>query len=147
MFFISHRGNINGKDINKENKPLYINQALKKGYHVEADVWFKNGLYLDHDKLQYKINKKFLLNKKLWCHAKNLEALVYLKKIKAIFYWHQKDDFTMISNDYIWTYPGKKLSNKSICVLPEYKKSKIIKNISGICSDYIKKYKSMFIND
>ena len=38
MFFISHRGNINGKDINKENKPLYINQALKKGYHVEADV-------------------------------------------------------------------------------------------------------------
>ena len=147
MFFISHRGNINGKDINKENKPLYINQALKKGYHVEVDVWLKNGLYLGHDKPQYKINKKFLLNKKLWCHAKNLEALVYLKKIKAIFYWHQKDDFTMTSNGYIWTYPGKKLSNKSIRVLPEYKKSKIIKNISGICSDYIKKYKSMFIND
>lgn len=107
----------------------------------------KNGPYLGHDKPQYKINKKFLLNKKLWCHAKNMEALVYLKKIKANFFWHQNDDFTLTSSGYIWTYPGKKLSNKSICVLPEYKKSKISKNISGICSDYIEKYKNKFVND
>ena len=40
MILISHRGNINGKKPNYENKPEYIWEALRKGYHCEVDVWF-----------------------------------------------------------------------------------------------------------
>ena len=76
--------------------------------------------------------------------AKNLEALEKLQKLKTKYFWHQEDDYTLTSNGYIWTYPGKKLSKKSICVLPELNKKKLPKSISGICSDFIEKYKNLY---
>ena len=144
MIFISHRGNINGINKKLENNPIYIHAAIKKGYNVEIDVWYKGAFYLGHDKPQFKVSKKFLENKKLWCHAKNLEALIKLQKLKTKYFWHQEDDYTLTSNGYIWTYPGKKLSKKSICVLPEIKKTKLSNSISGICSDFIEKYKNIY---
>ena len=54
-----------------ENNPEYINKAIEKGYDVEIDVRFENKkFFLGHDFNQFEINKEFLLNKKLWCHAK-----------------------------------------------------------------------------
>ena len=143
MYFISHRGNLNGPNKKFENSIEYINIALRKGYHVEVDVWYyKNAFYLGHDKPQHKTNKKYLLNKSFWCHAKNFEALINLKKINAHYFWHQKDDFVLTSKGFIWTFPGKKLSKKSIYVLPEnIKKFDSSLNFQGICSDYIEKYK------
>ena len=41
MYFISHRGNINGIQKERENDPLYINEAINKGYDVEVDVRFE----------------------------------------------------------------------------------------------------------
>ena len=144
MKFISHRGNLNGPKPNLENRPNYINEALNNGFDVEVDVFFVNKkFYLGHDKPQYKVSKKFLLNKKLWCHAKNLEALDALKKTSAHFFWHQNDDATLTSKGYLWTFPGKKLFKKSICVLPEIKSYKKI-NCYGVCSDFIHKYKIKF---
>jgi hypothetical protein len=91
MILISHRGNLNGPNKDFENRPEYINYALSKGFNVEVDVKiYKNKIFLGHDKPQYKINSTFLLNKKIWCHAKDILALEMLKKIKAIYYWHQK---------------------------------------------------------
>jgi len=56
MILISHRGNINGKFESYENEPTYIDLALSKGYDVEIDVWYVDGLlYLGHDKPQYGI--------------------------------------------------------------------------------------------
>ena len=144
MKFISHRGNINGKNLELENNPAHIKEAIKKGYDVEIDVWFIDTFYLGHDKPEYKVTKSFLENTKLWCHAKNLLALENLQKLKTKYFWHQEDDYTLTSNGYIWTYPGKKLSKKSICVLPELKKIRIPKYISGICSDKIEIYKKKF---
>jgi hypothetical protein len=82
MIFISHRGNLNGKKKESENKPVYIKDAIKKGFNVEIDVWYTDGFYLGHDRPEFKVSKKFLENKKLWCHAKNLKALEKLQKIK-----------------------------------------------------------------
>ena len=144
MIFISHRGNLNGKKKKLENKPVYIKDAIKKGFNVEIDVWYTVGFYLGHDKPQFKVSRQFLENKKLWCHAKNLKALEKLQKIKTKYFWHQADDYTLTSNGYIWTYPGKTLSKKSISVLPELKKTKLSKSISGICSDFIEKYKKQY---
>ena len=68
MYLISHRGNINGVSKNRENSPSYVTEALEKGYDVEVDVRFENRkFFLGHDKNQYGINEKFLLNKKIWC--------------------------------------------------------------------------------
>ena len=40
MILISHRGNINGKNTEKENHPSYIDEAIKGEYDVEIDVWY-----------------------------------------------------------------------------------------------------------
>lgn len=136
MKVISHRGNLNGSNPLTENSISAINIALHKNFDVEIDVWFKNGKwYLGHDKPTYQINKSFLENDKLWCHAKNLDALNLMLKNKKIHcFWHQNDDFALTSKNYIWTYPNKKTVNNSIIVL--IKKQKITKKIFGICTDY-----------
>mgnify|MGYP003147918481 CR=1 FL=1 len=143
MKLISHRGNINSKQPELENKISYIYDALDQGYDVEIDVWFKNDrFYLGHDEPTYEIDASFLCNQSLWCHAKNLEALAEMKKIGDIHYfWHQNDDYTITSQRYIWTFPNKSLYYDSICVLPELGHAKNINDCYGICSDYIEKWK------
>ena len=140
MYLISHRGNLSGIEKNNENNPDYINQAISRGYDVEVDVRYESGqFFLGHDFNQFKVNEEFLLNNKLWCHAKTNEALIALDRIKAHYFWHQEDDYTITSKGFFWTYPGKKLLQKSICVLPE--KSNYDKiDCLGICSDFIERY-------
>ena len=145
MILISHRGNLNGKS-NKENKPGYIHKALWQGFDVEIDVWYiDDEFWLGHDIPQYKIEENFLENPRLWCHAKNIDTLYKMTSNSLIHcFWHQDDDVTLTSRGYLWTYPGKQLTKKSICVLPEFedKKSKVIlpKNVAGICSDFIVRF-------
>lgn len=140
MYLISHRGNINGIQKSKENDPNYINRAIEGGFDVEVDVRYNKGkFFLGHDYNQYEIDKNFLLNEKIWCHAKTTTALSALHQIGAHYFWHQKDDYTITSKGFIWTYPGKKLLPNSICVLPE-DANYIEINCLGICSDFIEKY-------
>ena len=141
MYLISHRGNTNGPKKNLENSPEYIHQTLKSGYNVEIDVRYVDGFfYLGHDTADYKIEKSFLLTDRLWCHAKNVEALEELKKLNCNYFWHDNDDYTLTSNGFIWAYPGRKLTKNSICVLPEKADYKKI-SCAGICSDFIERYK------
>jgi hypothetical protein len=148
MKFISHRGNIDGINTNMENNPKYINTAIGLGFDVEIDVWIVNDkIYLGHDEPQYNVQNSFLENEKIWCHAKNYEAFYYMLKNKNIHcFWHQEDDFTITSKNIIWSYPGKKLGDNSICVLPESVnyETQELKLCYGICSDYINRYKKIF---
>tara|TARA_Y100000310_G_scaffold89153_1_gene86291 strand:- start:1662 stop:2153 length:492 start_codon:yes stop_codon:yes gene_type:complete len=120
MILIAHRGNTNGIS-NKENDPVYIHDALKQDFDVEIDVWYVDKqFWLGHGRPQYEIDENFLENPRLWCHAKNIEALYKMNLNSLIHcFWHQKDDVTLTSRGYVWTYPGKELTLKSICVLPE----------------------------
>ena len=141
MLLISHRGNLNGIQSDEENKPDYLNFAMQRGFDVEVDVRFENNkFFLGHDYSQYETNSDFLLNKKIWCHAKNHEALLALNTINAHYFWHQEDDYTITSKGFLWTYPGKKLLTSSICVLPETANYKKIECL-GVCSDFIERYK------
>ena len=141
MILISHRGNIKGRKPDQENKPEYIKKALDQGFSVEVDVWYvDNEYYLGHALPQYKIQEKFLQNTKLWCHAKSISALYKMKLNPLIHcFYHISDKVTLTSKGYLWTYPNNKLTDKSICVLPEIQKIKI-DNCAGICSDIIKEY-------
>ena len=146
VIFISHRGNLTGNNSEKENDPRYILEAISKGYECEIDVWsIKDRLYLGHDEPQYEINLKFLQNNKLWCHAKNLTALEYMLLHNVHCFWHQEDDYTITSKGIIWTYPGKKLTKSSICVMPEKTNKEInLSGCLGVCSDTIVHFKEKF---
>jgi len=141
MKIISHRANLNGRNTSTENSPPAIKIALDHGFEVEIDVWCKNNnWYLGHNNPQYLIDQHFLQNKKLWCHAKNLEAFDRMLKNKKIHcFWHQNDDFTLTSKGYIWTYPDKDTTDNSVIVLIN-KKDKIPKKCFGICTDFPLKY-------
>lgn len=140
MFLISHRGNIDGIEENKENNPFFLDKLLQIGYNIEVDVWLiENQLFLGHDGPQYQIDLEYLSNPNLWCHAKNLEALQLMIDNNIHCFWHQEDDFTLTSKGYIWTYPNKQVCENSIIVcFTEEETLKYSKmNIAGICSDYL----------
>lgn len=138
---ISHRGNTNGPDINTENTPEIIQECISKNLDVEIDVRFIDSrLFLGHDYGQYEIDIEFLLKycDYLWIHCKNLQALNYLLKYKELnIFWHEKDQFTLTTHGYIWTYPNNKLTPKSICVALEHYDPFRIKDCFGVCSDRI----------
>ena len=144
MLLISHRGNIAGAEPSEENKPSYIEKALDVGYDVEIDVWkLENGWFLGHDEPEYAVTEAFLKKPGLWCHAKNLDALDGLLELRVNCFWHESDKYTVTNNGFIWTYPGYRLVEKSICVMPENSKEKIIdfSKCYGICSDEVESYK------
>ena len=141
MIYISHRGNTLGKNANKENHPDFILEAIKKGFDVEIDVWCDNNVFsLGHDNPEYEIDSKFLENKKLWCHAKNLLALETMKTIGCHFFWHEDDRFTLTSKGYIWSYPGNLAGKNSIFLFPENYPDINFKLSAGICSDFVENF-------
>lgn len=142
MKLISHRGNINGPNPDKENHPDYIKDALTSGYDVEIDIWFiENKWYLGHDNPQYKVKYDFLTIDGLWLHAKNGDAFYYLlQDYYCNVFWHTDEDWVLTSKKDIWTYPNKFLYPNSICVMPELGYNGDIKNCKGICSDFISRY-------
>lgn len=143
MKFIAHRGNINGPNPEMENNPVYILNTLSLGYECEVDVRLINDkLYLGHDLPQYHIDLEFLLNNcdKLWIHCKNLEALDFLIRYKQLnIFWHNNDEYTITSKQFIWSYIGVKTTTNIICVMPELSDKYIIDPINcyAVCSDFV----------
>jgi len=147
MFLISHRGNIDGKFDFYENEPVYIDKAISEGYDVEVDVWYKDKvLFLGHDTPQYGVDFRWFGDRisKLWIHCKNTESVIYFKECGYDFnyFWHEEDTITLTSQNHIWAYPGKQPIKNSIAVMPEINNDDISQCL-GICSDYIKKYKTI----
>ena len=144
MILISHRGNLDGPMESWENEPTYIDLAISKGYDVEIDVWYVDGiLYLGHDKPDYGVEFRWFRDRisKLWIHCKNIDAVIFFKESQYEFnyFWHQEDTITLTSKNHIWVYPGKQPIKNSIAVMPEINDDDISKCL-GVCSDYIEKY-------
>jgi len=145
MILISHRGNLNKPNSERENSPEYIDEAIKAGYDVEIDIWVIGGVfYLGHDGPQYVISLNWLSERidRLWIHCKNIEAI---EKFNILFqhynyFWHQEDTVTLTSKNFIWVYPGNQPVNRSIAVMPEIFNDNI-KSCLGVCSDYVQNYK------
>ena len=154
MIFIAHRGNVDGPNPEKENTIDYIDEALHNGYHVEIDIWYVGSeFYLGHDNPNQKIDFKHLLDHRLFLHCKNIDALHCLTDMNSItgrfvpeFFWHQKDDFTLTKSNWIWTFPNKPLTNRSIAVFPTYNDISKMEEIGvvGICSDSIAFFREKF---
>jgi len=141
MKLISHRGNLNGPDPNKENTVEYILAAIYNEFDCEIDIWkIDDTLYLGHDQPDNIVSLSFLekYNNKLWIHCKNVPALVFLKDTFNCFY-HKDDEYTLTSKGYIWGNIHSYVDKNVIAVMPELT-NKCINNSAGICSDYIMNY-------
>ena len=157
MKLIAHRGLINGPDETIENHPDQIKLAINQGFNCEIDLWFDEDskFYLGHDRPQYSIDKDFLIEykKRLWIHTKNLKALYWLSNTNNFFnyFWHQNDDCVITSQGYIWTYPEKPLTDRSIRLMPEWADpgfKTVLKNrCYAVCSDYVVKIKDIIASD
>tara|TARA_Y100000004_G_scaffold181385_1_gene227003 strand:- start:467 stop:925 length:459 start_codon:yes stop_codon:yes gene_type:complete len=151
MKLIAHRGNTNGPNKKLENTTKYIEQAINKGFDVEIDLKLNNDAYLlGHDEKTEQTTLQWIIfySKHLWIHCKNLEALNKLTSIDNIgnlnYFWHQKDDYTLTSKRFIWTYPRKPVTNKSVIVCKSIDECNkyIDTGLYGICSDYIENIRS-----
>ena len=145
MLIISHRGNIDGPSVNDENRPDYIDHALEKNFEVEIDIWLiNNEIYLGHDEPLYKINKNWLFERrqKTWIHCKNFDSLSYLSASEESkylnFFFHQKDQYTLTSKNYIWVYPSQPYDRNSVIVsrFPKEFKNYIKDRPYGVCTDF-----------
>ena len=152
MKLISHRGNVDGPNPLLENQPETIDKAIQLGFDVEIDIrydTFDGEFYLGHDDPQYLVTPYWLAQRmeNLWIHCKNIDALYHFstKTGGYNYFWHQEDDYTLTSKGYIWTYPGKTYTSKSIIVMPEtiVDKNNLNDmrryNCFGICSDFVGK--------
>jgi hypothetical protein len=143
MILISHRGNTNGRIIEAENNPEYIDDTIRLGYEVEIDMWWIDGrIYLGHDEPQYEVDDEWLTKRinKLWVHCKNIELLNWIRSTTLHYFWHEEDTLTLTSKNQIWAYPGKQPIIGSIAVMPEINFDDT-SQCSGICSDYISLFK------
>jgi len=143
MKLISHRGNMIGPNIDRENSPSYIDTAISAGYDVEIDIrYINNKFYLGHDTPDYEVTENWLHKRKdkLWIHCKNLEAANILSEMNMIFFCHTQDSYVLTSNNYIWVHDLKlKIGIKTIIPLLS---DKDIINYNGdivyaICTDFI----------
>lgn len=162
MLFISHRGNLISPHPKKENHPDYIEEALNSGLvdGVEIDVWYDGvSFYLGHDKPLYDISESFLEDERLWCHAKNFDALgIMMHNDNIRCFYHNNDMYTFTNKGDLWIHPMCTKHNLyGIKVYyDEYKNfsSEIIditkwdiqsefSGLKGICTDYIIQYKDL----
>jgi len=151
QIIISHRGNITGPNtaVYGENHPNSIKNVLDMGFYCEVDVrWVEGeGIFLGHDKPEYKIDKKFLYDHRLYIHCKDVITLYKLNPQPITYikmFFHQNDDIAVIINsDLLWSFPRADviLTPKSIAVLPELVDDwEGLNNVAGVCTDYPIKY-------
>ena len=142
MILISHRGNTNGVNLEKENSQSYIQEAIDLGYDVEIDVrYIDNKFWLGHDGPDYEVELDWLHKRKdnLWIHCKNFEALSELVDTDLRVFYHLQEDYTIISDKHIWAHNLNKIDEN--CIIPLIDKSDILKwppiPVYGVCSDFI----------
>ena len=146
MILYAHRGNLNGKNVDLENNPDYIEHALKSGFSVEIDVHYTdNKFYLGHDEPLYEIDESYLENSKLICHAKTSESFMMMLKNRYIHtFWNSKDLYAITSEDFLWSLDSEKgiVDNPKLILCDvEFRGFMITKwhydKFYGICSDYV----------
>lgn len=145
MKIISHRGNITGRKIDRENAPSYIDSAISSGYEVEVDIrYIKGSFWLGHDFAAFEVSDTWIKKRKnlLWFHCKDLESAIALSNVdeKITYFCHANDPYTVISNGFIWVHELSYAVNNK-CIIPLLTESSIhdgnLYEAGGICTDFV----------
>lgn len=148
MLIISHRGNINGPDLEKENEPSYIDEAIRLGFDVEVDVRVINGkTWLGHDGPEYEVDVDWFFERSynLLIHCKNLEAAYYFERVRPDIanlkcFCSISDPFCFVTQGYVWLNDVE-VEPKDNCIVPllnidDIKRYKFMDKLCGVCTDY-----------
>ena len=143
MKLIAHRGNINGRDPSTENTPHQIESCIEKGYDVEVDIRYDpetKKLYLGHDGEDNEVNWWWLAGKSavLWIHCKDFATLTeFVNNTSGYnYFWHQGDDYTLTSKNYVWSSDGKSYDRSTVVMVEDEIQVKEY-DCYAICSDYV----------
>lgn len=151
---ISHRGNISGKNPDFENNTEHIGNLIDKNpaLYVEVDLWaYSMGreLYLHHDgKIEgNKTNDRFFAKYKrnLFVHCKNPAAAYYCRNFGLNYFAHDKDDFVVTSNGFVWYFPGKEKPGCNGIMLDFTENVRDLAGYAGICTDFPIRYRDIKI--
>jgi hypothetical protein len=100
-----------------------------------GDEWF-----LGHDIPEHKFDIDSLPASKVWFHAKNMEAFVEMFYTDFNVFYQTVEPVVVTSKNHLWYHTGY-VSEKGICVLPERNGFLVFDCSTGICSDYIERFK------
>ncbi len=149
MLLISHRGNISGRNPERENRIDYIDEAINKGFLVEVDLWVDHlgFAYLQHDMPNSKddsICTLALLERveSLLIHAKNFDASNLCEELDLHWFSHWNEPFVKTSKEWKILHSNSKIEKNAIAMLPETRglSKDSLKDCLGICSDIISFY-------
>jgi len=144
MKIVSHRGNLEGRNIKLENHPDQIDFAIKNNFLAEIDLRIiDNKFWLGHDEPDYLIDKQWLLdrNEYLVIHSKDLKTsnhLVNLNK-KLNWFYHTDEDIVLTSWGWMWCYPEIYLSEGITVLIGD--QVKLSSKVLGVCTDYPLKFR------
>jgi hypothetical protein len=117
---ISHLGNIDGRNPDKENNPVYVEKALKAGWHVCVNVFFVNGGFiLPHAGGNSPMPPSFFSKPRVWARAFNTDTADALCNINAHSIMFTGEFPALTSAQFIWTPPPHTLTARAIAYLPE----------------------------
>jgi hypothetical protein len=143
--FIAHRGNVKGRYIPDENKPMLIDELNAKGVGCEIDVWFEGASwFLGHDAPEHNVSFDWLMKflpLRLY-HCKNAAALNKLHLecgrlgYEVNLFYHTVEDYAITSRGQIVVHPDRMCLPDSIEMMPELSKDRHDRFYPNIvCSD------------
>lgn len=146
MLLIAHRGNTDGPNPKKENRPSYVVDAISRGFDAEVDIrWVHGrGLFLGHDKPQYKVSDAWIKQPGLWLHAKTVQTFELLLKSYLNVFYHTDEDVVLTTLGYIWVYPGITCQSRYAIIVQVGQPKPINHTCHGICTDYASQWKAKF---
>jgi glycerophosphoryl diester phosphodiesterase len=142
----SHRGNIWGPNIERENTLDYIDEAINARFGVEIDVWLHsdNNIYLGHDEPTTLVSYEYLIlrHDQLLLHAKNISAFTYFSsRTRFNTFFHTEEAIVYSTSGNIIVHPKHYpvdlvTSDNYIYSMPELSNIKVPK-FKSIISDYV----------
>ena len=156
MLYISNCGNLSGPDLNKENNPEHVAEALEKGYHVVVDVWVVNDqkentlrLALGNLMPQYSVDLEFFQNPNVIARAKSLQTFQLLIDNNTHCFLDSKDA-QLTTRGLLWTpMASRRMVPRAVLNLPEVITNDIAQAlnvaVSGVCSNFIERVKGVHL--
>jgi hypothetical protein len=97
MLLIANRGNLFGRNLERENSPDYLNEAINQGYHVMVDAWWVEGCFWfgknrpTHKPIGGGIDWLTHAVNSVWIRAKSAETFVRAHDLGLNVFWQQSD--------------------------------------------------------
>lgn len=140
---IAHRGNIWGPRLESENSPSYVDAAIDAGFDAEIDLWsIGRKLFLGHDGPVFPIDMTWLNERStsLWVHCKNSNAITCVLDSDLNWFFHNRDDYTLTSKGFVWSFPGMVLPTKRAVAVHfgrNLDRQQEFRQAHGVCGDYV----------